>query len=173
MITGCILSGQTAGLRVEQGDFLRVSNTAIGGGGLTLDGVDRSDCIFSQVAVTGTTAITIVDCPDAGILTGINAVGTSIGISITDSTVIIIGGTAAGSTAMIDLDGDDCLITGVRLLSAPGLTDGILIAGNDNIVVGNDLGDSADYSGAPLVDSGTNTRLLYPADATNGDNFSL
>lgn len=40
-----------------------------------------------------------------------------------------------------------------------------------NVVVGNMLGDPAEYGTDPLVDAGTDTALRYPDDATYGDNF--
>lgn len=46
-----------------------------------------------------------------------------------------------------------------------------IVSGNDNIVVGNNLGAAADYGTAPIGDSGTGTILDYPSDATWGDNF--
>ena len=51
---------------------------------------------------------------------------------------------------------------------------GVNMAGGDcNIVVGNDLGPSADYGTDALSTAGsTNTQLTYPADPTYGDNFT-
>lgn len=50
---------------------------------------------------------------------------------------------------------------------------GVNVAGGEcNMVVGNDLGDPDDYGSDALSDSGANTQLVYPADATYGDNFT-
>lgn len=60
----------------------------------------------------------------------------------------------------------------VTVLGVGALRYGINIAGgDDNIVVGNNLGAAADYGTAPIGDSGTGTILDYPSDATWGDNF--
>lgn len=47
-----------------------------------------------------------------------------------------------------------------------------VVSGDRNVVVGNSLGDPAQYGTDALVDSGTNTQLAYPNDATYGDNFT-
>lgn len=53
---------------------------------------------------------------------------------------------------------------------------GIHISTSDcdcNIVVGNILGDPADYGTDALTDAGTDTQKFWPADATFGDNFTI
>lgn len=114
------------------------------------------------------------------------------------------GDSAATDHAAVLVQGDDCLVVGNNLnwdVSGAGLTDGIgvagdrnvvqtnkvkpsphtgfetryginVISGNDNIVAGNMLGSPAAYSGDALNDAGTATQLTYPNDATYGDNFT-
>jgi len=45
-------------------------------------------------------------------------------------------------------------------------------SGECNMVVGNDLGDCDLYTSDCLTDTGANTQLFYPNDATYGDNFT-
>jgi hypothetical protein len=47
-----------------------------------------------------------------------------------------------------------------------------VVDGDCHIVVGNDLGDPADYGTDALNDTATNTALTWPSDATYGDNFT-
>lgn len=101
------------------------------------------------------------------------------------------------------LVGDDCDIGGNRIVDpssdVPDATDGIFVdgdrnhvhenrvlpgvvqpryginvsAGDCNVVVGNVLGDPADYGTDALTDAGTNTQLVYPNDPMYGDNFTV
>lgn len=77
----------------------------------------------------------------------------------------------------IRIDGDDNMIQHNMLRGSAGANKpryGINIAsGDDNIVVGNDLGTIAEWATDALNDAGTGTRLVYPNDATYGDNFTL
>jgi hypothetical protein len=77
----------------------------------------------------------------------------------------------------IRIDGNDNMIQHNMLRGSGGADQpryGINIAsGTNNIVVGNDFGALADWATNALNDAGTATRLVYPNDATYGDNFTL
>lgn len=69
---------------------------------------------------------------------------------------------------------DSCLIQDNRVRADGGARYGINVAAStcdNNVIVGNDLGGTADYGTDALNDSGTGTILSYPGDATYGDNF--
>jgi hypothetical protein len=74
--------------------------------------------------------------------------------------------------------GDESYIHGNRLIvfsfgNAPRYGVNVSAATcENNIIVGNDLGDPADYGTDALNDAGTGTILTYPNDATYGDNFT-
>lgn len=75
---------------------------------------------------------------------------------------------------MIEVVGDRNLVTGNKLTPNSVGGDpryGINVTGDDNVVVGNDL-RGGPFGTAPIGDSGSGTILLYPADATYGDNFT-
>lgn len=102
------------------------------------------------------------------------------------------------SSQGLDVDADDCVIEGNVFYNTPAAHDSIainadrvLVEGNKfvpsvgntnsavnvetgecNMIVGNDLGDTDDYATDALIDTGSNTQLFYPNDATYGDNFT-
>lgn len=83
---------------------------------------------------------------------------------------------AATSADNIRLAGDRNMIEGNMSQAVDGFSVadvGInIVSGSCNIVVGNRLGDPADYGTDALTDSGTDTQLTYPNDPTYGDNFT-
>jgi hypothetical protein len=81
--------------------------------------------------------------------------------------------TATNADDGILLDGDRNYAHGNTVLPGSELPRyGINIAGGDcNVVVGNVLGNSADYGTDALNDTGTNTVLEYPTDPVYGSNI--
>lgn len=102
------------------------------------------------------------------------------------------------SAAGLDIEADDCVIAGNVFYNTSSGDDSVAVngdrnmvqankfvpnvgntnsavnieSGECNMVVGNDLGDVDDYATDALIDSGANTQLFYPNDATYGDNFT-
>lgn len=74
----------------------------------------------------------------------------------------------------VAIDGDRNLVQNNRFIPSIGFTNSAvnIVGGDCNMVVGNDLGDPADYATDALIDGGTNTQLTWPADPTYGDNFT-
>lgn len=75
----------------------------------------------------------------------------------------------------VAIDGDRNLVQGNRFVPNVGVTNSAvnIVGGNCNMVVGNDLGDPADYATDALIDSGIDTQVFYPADIVYGDNFTI
>lgn len=74
----------------------------------------------------------------------------------------------------LSLDGNRSLVESNKFIPLVSSTKSAVnvIGGECNMVVGNDLGDPDDYATDALIDTGANTQLFYPSDATYGDNFT-
>lgn len=155
------------------------------------EGIQLDTCTDSEVSGN------VIESTDTGILlTGcdrINVVGGLIkwaglhGLEIAGSSHCIVEGlrvfgasqnsTNTSDNIHLSGDSDRNLITGCQLQSAqfsfPRCAVNVSASTCDcNMVVGNDLGDPADYGTDALNDAGTDTQLTYPNDPTYGDNFT-
>ena len=178
--SGVLVAGNTSG------PLTVVGNQVYTTGGYVID-----------VAIDATHSVAISDntISQGSIRVDGSAIGGRTNVAITGNTIrgpsehgihlifadrATIGGNNIASGAGVTFDGiivedSDGVLTDhnqITVLPGGSLRYGINVAGgDDNIVVGNNLGASTDYDTAPIGDSGTNTVLTYPG-GTYGDNFS-
>lgn len=91
----------------------------------------------------------------------------------TGNTVNAAGLEAADTYDGIQVNGNRNLVEANQIVAYADTRYGVNITGGEcNMVVGNDIGDPDDYATDALGDTGANTQLFYPSDATYGDNFT-
>lgn len=140
------------------------------------------DGLVVDIAYDGELALairgnTLTDLGGTAILLRSNSSGGPLGVEIEANTIVGPGGAATTNTRdAIRVDQGQAFIHGNKITpraTTPFTRYGINIAGGDcNVVVGNALGDPADYGTDALEDNGADTQLTYPNDPTYGDNFT-
>jgi hypothetical protein len=107
------------------------------------------------------------------------------GLDLTANQAVVVGnifanqGQQAATNAHdgVTINGDRNLVEANRFIPfnpiTPVTRSAVNIASGDcNMIVGNDVGDPADYATDAIIDAGTDTWLVYPNDPTYGDNFT-
>jgi hypothetical protein len=149
-------------------DRVNISAPTSSGGSETLvlfDGSSKCKLLGGSIVNCQEHAVMLVDSSDC---------------TVQDVTIDGAGGNSNDTYDGVILSGDSDrnLISGIQVVAravSPLTRYGINVSASTcdcNIVVGNVLGDPADYGTDALNDAGTDTQLFYPNDATYGDNFT-
>jgi hypothetical protein len=182
-ISNCILSADTASSITSTHAVLRVSGgdpaapnlrVIVNGSSFVGSQISSADVVYG-VVLENTEYVTISDCEfyqfreEAIFLDG------TVNCLIVDNRVLQAG-LAGGVDAVRLVDSSYNQVRGNMILpdSAGNTRYGINVSNSGcdcNVVVGNSLGDPADYGTDALNDAGTGTWLTFPNDPAYGDNF--